>query len=297
MFMKINEKGLHHRNPHNAPYNFEELIKAKPELKPFVQLNKYNNLSIDFSDPKAVLLLNQALLSHFYNIKSYPLPKGVLIPPIPGRADYLHYMADVLAVDGDIPRGKKVRVLDIGTGANLVYPILGKSIYDWSFVAVDTEESSLQSAQNIIKENPLLKDNIECRLQSSTNDIFFGVLAKDEYFDLSLCNPPFHKSYKEASAGTQRKNKNLGNKGLNFEGQANELWYPGGELAFISKMIKQSAARAKNCLWFSTLVSKKDNLDIIYKLLKQEKVLEVKTIDMKQGQKQTRIVAWSFLNK
>ena len=298
--MKTTEKGLHPRNPHNAPYNFKELIKAKPELEAFVQLNKYNNLSIDFSNPEAVLLLNKALLSHFYKIHNYEIPKGSLCPPIPGRADYLHYMADLLAGAGDIPNGKEVKILDIGTGANLIYPLIGTSVYGWSFVGTDSEENSLNSAQNILNKNPAFKDLIQCRLQDNVENILFGVLKKDEYFDLTICNPPFHKSYKEATSGTIRKNKNLGKKNeklLNFGGEANELWYKGGEIAFVTKMIKQSAARSKNCLWFSTLVSKKDNLAVIYKVLEQVKAVEVKTIEMKQGQKQTRVVTWTFLGK
>jgi len=298
--MHKKDKGLHPRNLHNDPYDFKKLILAKKELEPFVSLNQYGNLSIDFSNPQAVLTLNKALLSHFYEVKNYDIPKGTLCPPIPGRADYLHYLADLLAIDSTIPKGSKIRGLDIGAGANLIYPLLGASIYGWSFVGVDVEENSINSAQNIIKKNPQFKDKIQCRLQTNQDDIFFGVFNKDEYFDFTLCNPPFHKSQKEATAGTTRKNKNLGKKNeklLNFGGQANELWYPGGEVAFITKMIKQSAKRAKNCLWFTSLVSKKENLDVLYKVLKQVKAFEVKTIEMKQGQKLTRIVTWTFLSK
>lgn len=294
------KKSLHPRNVHNRPYDFDALIKATPALKPFVSFNKYHNLSIDFSDPQAVLLLNKALLAHFYHIKEYTISKDALCPPIPGRADYLHYLADLLSDATHPARGKKIRGLDIGTGANLIYPLLGHSIYEWSFVGVDVSEASLRSAKNIVHKNPSFKDCIDFRLQTNEDDIFFGVFHKDEYFDFTMCNPPFHKSQKEATSGTLRKNKNLGIKNerrLNFAGQANELWYPGGEIAFISKMIRQSAKRAKNCLWFSTLVSKKENLNVIYKVLKQVKALDIKTIEMKQGQKLTRIVAWTFLSK
>jgi len=298
--MKTTDKGLHPRNLHNQPYDFDALIKAKPELKAFVAMNKYDNLSIDFSNPKAVLLLNKALLSHFYKIHNYDIAEGSLCPPIPGRVDYLHYMADVLSISGEVPKGKNIKVLDIGTGANLIYPLLGAYVYGYSFVGVDTEESALKSAQNILSKNPYFKDLIQVRLQDNAENILFGALKKDDYFDFTLCNPPFHKSYKDATAGTIRKNKNLGKKNtklLNFGGEAHELWYPGGEIAFITKMIKQSAARSKNCLWFSSLVSKKENLDVIYKVLKQVKALEVKTINMKQGQKLTRIIVWTFLSK
>ena len=139
---KETDKGLHPRNPHNAPYDFKALIQSKPQLAPFVHPNKYNSLSIDFSNPEAVLLLNKALLSHFYNIKEYDIPPSHLCPPIPGRADYLHYMADLLAENnqGKIPIGKTINVLDIGVGANCSYPIIGQSIYRWRFVGSDVEE-------------------------------------------------------------------------------------------------------------------------------------------------------------
>jgi len=299
---KKTSKGLHPRNPHNAPYDFKTLAACKPELSAFVSLNKYDNLSIDFANPDAVLLLNKALLSHFYNIKEYDIPKGHLCPPIPGRADYIHYMADVLGKSnqGQIPKGKKVKVLDIGVGANCIYPIIGHNVYGWSFVGADTSTLSLSSAQSIISKNMNLNTDIQCRLQKDTDNIFTGIFNKEDYFDFTLCNPPFHKSQKDAASGTQRKNKNLAKRDknlLNFGGMANELWYPGGEIAFITKMIRQSLKHAKNCLWFSTLVSKKENLPVIYKVLKQCKTFDVQTIEMKQGQKVSRIVIWTFLNK
>ena len=81
---------------------------------------------------------------------------------------------------------------------------------------------------------------------------------------------------------------------LNFGGQHNELWCDGGEVNFISKMIKESKQYKNNCLWFTTLVSKKDNLEVIYKALKKQHPKEIETIEMTQGQKQTRFVAWTF---
>ncbi len=62
-------------------------------------------------------------------------------------------------------------------------------------------------------------------------------------------------------------------------------------------MIKESLEFSKNCLWFTTLVSKKENLPFIYKALKDLKAVEVKTIEMAHGQKISRIVAWTFLSK
>ncbi len=299
---KKSDKGLHPRNPHNERYDFEALIQSSPDLAPFVRENPYGDLSVDFADPKAVLALNRALLAHFYGVTQWSIPEAYLCPPIPGRADYIHYMADLLARSngGKIPTGTAVRVLDIGVGANCIYPIIGHRAYGWSFVGAEIEPVSLASASALVEANTAL-DNIECRLQNNSEHIFKGIIHKEERFDFTLCNPPFHASAEEASAGSQRKVRNLGSKKdkkkmLNFGGQANELWCPGGEIAFIRKMIKESAAYAKQCLWFSTLVSKKENLPAIYKALKQVNPAAVETIEMKQGQKVSRIVAWTFIS-
>jgi len=304
--MKNNQttKSLHPRNPHNTRYDFEALIKSESDLKQYVKLNKYDDLSIDFANPQAVLTLNKSLLSHFYGVKNWNIPKGYLCPPIPGRADYIHYMADLLAKlnAGNIPKGKAIKVLDVGVGANCIYPIIGSSVYDWSFVGSDVEEESLLSVQNIINENKNLKENITTRLQVNSSDIFEGIINSEDRFDFTLCNPPFHKSQKEAIAGNTRKVKNLtkqkdAKSTLNFGGKNNELWCKGGEIAFIKTMIMQSAKFSKNCLYFSTLVSKKENLPEIYRTLKSLKPNEIETIEMTQGQKITRIVVWSFLDE
>jgi 23S rRNA (adenine1618-N6)-methyltransferase len=304
--MKNNQttKSLHPRNPHNTRYDFESLIKSESDLKQYVKLNKYDDLSIDFANPQAVLTLNKSLLSHFYGVKNWNIPKGYLCPPIPGRADYIHYMADLLAKlnAGNIPKGKAIKVLDVGVGANCIYPIIGSSVYDWSFVGSDVEEESLLSVQNIINENKNLKENITTRLQVNSSDIFEGIINSEDRFDFTLCNPPFHKSQKEAIAGNTRKVKNLtkqkdAKSTLNFGGKNNELWCKGGEIAFIKTMIMQSVKFSKNCLYFSTLVSKKENLPEIYRTLKSLKPNEIETIEMTQGQKITRIVVWSFLDE
>ncbi len=294
---------LHPRNPHRLAYDFKVLIKACPELAPFVSLNKYGNESVDFANPAAVIMLNKALLMHFYGVSAWDIPAGYLCPPIPGRADYIHYAADLLAGSNArvIPLGKSVRVLDIGVGASMVYPIIGHKEYEWSFTGSDIDPTAIASVNRILKSNPELSKAVECRLQKSPSDILKGIVKSGEYFDLTISNPPFHASLAEARAGTERKWRNIGNKKvktdtLNFGGKKTELWYEGGEQAFIHKMIEQSAEIPLSCFWFSTLVSKRESLRGVYKALKNVKAFDVKTLDMAQGQKTSRIVAWSFLS-
>ena len=307
--------GLHARNQHRNRYDFELLIQRSPELASFVKLNAYHNSSIDFADPQAVKALNQALLKQYYDISSWDIPAQYLCPPIPGRADYLHYIADLLASTngGIIPQGPSVRALDIGVGANAIYPLIGHREYGWHFVGVDIDPDALVNAQHILEANDGLSGAIELRLQASASAIFNGIVAKNETFDLTLCNPPFHASLDEALAGTERKWRGLGKentvmqgksnrqangqvKTLNFGGQANELYCTGGEEAFVTRMINDSTQIASQCLWFTSLISKSASLPSVYRALKNAKAVEVKTIDMAQGQKKSRIVAWTFQN-
>jgi 23S rRNA (adenine1618-N6)-methyltransferase len=267
-----------------------------------VRTNEYDNFTINFANPEAVKTLNKALLQHYYSVNHWDIPEGFLCPPIPGRADYIHYAADLLASvnEGVVRKGRKVRVLDIGTGANLVYPIVGFKEYGWNFVGSELELEAMASAQSIIEQNSHLKVAVELRQQSKKADIFKGIIKPGELFDLTICNPPFHASAKEAAAGSARKWDNLGLRKdkqpiLNFGGQNTELWYPGGEAAFLKLMAAQSKSFEKQVLWFTTLVSKKENLRILYNALQKEGVKDVQTINMSQGQKASRIMAWTYL--
>lgn len=294
---------LHPRNKHRSRYDFKQLIEVCPDLKPFVSINQFGIETIDFTNPIAVKVLNQALLKQFYNIHFWDIPQNYLCPPIPGRVDYIHNIADVLASSNGnvIPRGKNVKVLDIGVGANCIYPLLGHQEYGWSYIGSDIDSFSIKIANQIIQANSLSK-NIELRLQKYSTQIFNGIIKPNEIIDVTLCNPPFHSSASEAKEGTDRKWKNLGQQkliksNLNFGGQSNELWCKGGERAFILKMIEESVSFSQNCLWFTTLVSKSENLSSIYNALKKVNATEIKTVNMSQGSKTSRLVAWTFMNE
>jgi len=296
---------LHPRNRHQGRYDFPSLIAASPELGEYVITNPYGKPSIDFADPQAVRVFNRALLKAQYGIGHWEIPADFLCPPIPGRADYVHYLADLLAEDnaGSVPRGPGVRVLDIGVGANCIYPLIGHRDYGWRFLGADIEPAALASARNIVLGNPGLAEAIELRQQSEPQHIFHGLLHADERFHASLCNPPFHASPEEARAGSRRKWKNLGKLDpsrklpvLNFGGQSNELWCEGGEIAFLKRMAGESREVAQQVQWFSSLVSKAGNLDDFRRALKKAGALQVRTLDMAQGQKQSRFVAWTFLD-
>lgn len=295
--------GLHPRNRHRGRYDFAQLTAASPELAAYVRPNAHGEPGVDFADPAAVKALNRALLRQFYGIEHWDVPAGYLTPPIPGRADYLHYLADLLAEDnaGVIPRGRDIRVLDVGVGANCIYPIIGHREYGWRFVGTEVDATAARVAQQLGSFNPNLRGAVSIRLQPSAQDIFSGVVKPTEHFELTMCNPPFHASAAEAAAGSQRKSRNLGTAGagpapLNFGGQPHELWTPGGEATFLWRMAEESALLRPNCYWFTSLVSKKETLPGLYKTLRKLGAAEVRTVPMSQGQKVSRFVAWTFLS-
>jgi 23S rRNA (adenine1618-N6)-methyltransferase len=294
---------LHHRNKHRERYDFNKLIECCPELAPFVSMNRYDDFSIDFFNPVAVKMLNKTLLNYFYGIDHWDIPPTYLCPPIPGRADYIHYAADLLgnSNQGKIPTGNTIRCLDIGVGASCIYPIIGVKEYGWNFIGSDIDSLAIASANTIVESNPSLQGKVELRFQPNHNDILQGIIQEGERFDLTICNPPFHASIEEAQTATLRKLSNLKQKRitaptLNFGGQNRELWCNGGEERFVNDLIFESRRFKNSCFWFSTLISKVSNLKGIYSTLKRLNISEVKTIPMAQGNKISRIVAWTFLD-
>jgi 23S rRNA (adenine1618-N6)-methyltransferase len=318
---KPNAKGLHPRNLHKQGYDFASLIKSYPPLSPHVKTNAHGNLSITFDEPLAVKALNTALLKRDYHINHWDIPEGALCPPIPGRVDYIHYIAELLGCDAltteQTTTSPRITLLDIGTGANGVYPLLACTVYGWQCVGSDINAQSLDNVSSIIASNPTLQDCITLRKQHDKHHIFDGIIQAGEYFDVSVCNPPFHASQDEALNSNRRKANNLAkhreeqatteldqnnrhkpisaSSTLNFGGLGAELWCKGGERAFLKKLIKESQVFSNQCRWFTSLISKSDNVKPAKKWLNKLGATEIREIDMAQGNKITRILAWTFM--
>ncbi len=284
---------MHQNNRHIAAYNLDELTQVYPDLLPFVYKGKSGRDTINFSDPKAVKLLNKALLQKHYAITYWDFPDASLCPPIPGRVDYIHYLNDLLQGS---KTSQPIRILDIGTGATCIYPLLGYSVYKWEFVGTDVDGISVINARTICNQNSLDKV-IEIRKQVNNYHIFKGVVKEKEQFAASMCNPPFYKSEEEANIVHQRKKKNLklDSNTRNFSGKSNELWYKGGEKAFIHNYLHESVLYKEQVVWFTILVSNKDLVRGIKVSLKKLGVTSVKVIPMQLGHKKSRILAWSFV--
>lgn len=279
---------MHPSSKHQGSYLFKQLRKDNKALSPYILETDRGIQTIDFSNPKAVLELNRAILLSDYSLTWYEIPEGYLCPAIPGRVDYIHYLKDFLNLE-------KANGLDIGTGANFIYPILGAAVYQWTIKGVDIDPRTISNASMIIEKNTHLKGFLSTQLQTDRAHIFKGVIFENEFYDFTMCNPPFYTSEKEAFKVTKLKSKSLKLKEIerNFAGQSNELWCNGGEALFVKRMIKESIQFKSQVGWFTTLISKSEHLSKITKQLEKNQA-EYKIVDMSQGNKKSRFIAWRF---
>lgn len=294
---------LHSRSYHREAYSYDKLVLTHPPLKACIITNKRGQQTINYSDQNSVKQLNKALILHHYDLDYWDIPEGYLCPAVPGRAEYLHYLADLLASfnNNKIPKGPQFKCLDLGVGANCIYPIIGRKVYKWSFIASEIDKKALNNAKQLISKNTILKDQVQLRPQPKSEQILLNILKPDEYIDLAVCNPPFFESEKAAIEANTRKTKNLSKKsktdpGNNFRGQAKELWCKGGEVAFISRLITESQKLATSCFLYSSLVSTNAHLEQLQQALDKSKVTFSTTVELQLGNKKSQFIAWSFLN-
>lgn len=290
---------MHPNNIHRDSYNFKTLISKHQPLSEFVFLNDFGTETIDFSKPDAVYHLNKALLKQHYQLTDWNIPAHYLCPPIPGRVDYLYYIRDLLPETASkTPKG-----LDIGTGANAIYCLLGAQAFNWKMVGTDIDINAVASAIENVNATEKLSEKIEIRHQNDNANIFKGIIQLGEYFDFTVCNPPFYASEEAATKESLRKLRNLSEDKvafktkkdilLNFGGQSHELWCNGGEALFIKRMIKQSVAYKKQVGFFTTLVSNASHLNKLYKQLDKLKA-DHQTIKMSIGNKISHLLVWNF---
>jgi hypothetical protein len=99
--VSVSRRRIHPRNAFQGSYDMDRLCAAHPNLSQFIipaSESRSGRSTIDFSNAFSVRALNAALLAADYGVHSWEeehLPTNSLCPPVPGRADYIHYLADV----------------------------------------------------------------------------------------------------------------------------------------------------------------------------------------------------------
>ncbi len=201
---------MHAQNPYTDRYDLKRLATHHPKLQNHIVLNPSGDETIDFSNSSAVYELNKAMLLADFKVENYELPMGYLIPPIPGRLEYLLHIQEFLSEKFNIDKNTKLRGLDIGTGANGIYCILGLQHFNWTMVGAECDAKSVEIAKANMQHTKSLKNKIEIRHQANKSFLFKTIIHSEEQFDFTVCNPPFHSSKEEAFRGSQRKLNNLG---------------------------------------------------------------------------------------
>ena len=165
-----------------------------------------------------------------------------------------------------------------------------------SFIASDVDAAAIASATALVSANAV---PVELRLQRERTSILRGVLEpSDGLMAFTMCNPPFFKSAEEAAAQTARKWRGLrtagGGSTRSFGGSASELWCPGGEKAFVTRHIRESARSPTAALWFTSLVSAERSLPKLEAELRASRARRVEQLGVATGNKKMRVLAWSF---
>ncbi|WPT17837.1 RNA N6-adenosine-methyltransferase mettl16 [Picochlorum sp. SENEW3] len=294
--------------------DFVELSRLYPSLKPFLKTTAVNTstaaaaaassdegcrrISIDFQDDDACRELVRVQLHHDFGIE-WSLDPPYLVPPLANRLNYICWLDDVLSL-WSRHRTERRCILDIGCGANLIYPLLGASYVGWRCIGCDVNADALRVAARNREANPDLAPLIHLRLvsmqpcQQQPDDgetknpkgiISSCIRDGDGELDACMCNPPFFS--REEEAGKNPKTA--------FGGVSMEMVYPGGEEAFIKNMIWDSAKHTTACTWFSSMVGKKSTMKMARKMIHDLGRTVVRTTEFVQGKTSRWALAWSFV--
>ncbi|XP_019653908.1 RNA N6-adenosine-methyltransferase METTL16 isoform X2 [Ailuropoda melanoleuca] len=89
-------KSMHARNRYkDKPPDFAYLATKYPDFKQHVQINLNGRVSLNFKDPEAVRALTCTLLKEDFGL-SIDIPLERLIPTVPLRLNYIHWVEDLI---------------------------------------------------------------------------------------------------------------------------------------------------------------------------------------------------------
>ena len=267
---------------------------------------------LDFQDPAALKCLTKTLLHHDFQL-NWDMPLNRLCPALTVRLNYLHWIEDLLATmdlapvasnHGDAvspssssslsssttstptPSSPPRLGLDIGTGASIIYPLLGCQLHAaWHFVATEVDMESIAVAQQNIDTNHL---NHRIRIVPVLQPLATPILAplNHQRFSFTMCNPPFFKLTKILPFDTA----------TGQSATSSETITSGGEVSFVSQMVDESLQWKHQCGWFTSMFGKKSSVKPVYDKLKAMKeITSIQTTRLVQGKTSRWAIAWSYV--
>ena len=271
--------------------DFLTLIKEFPELKKYILKQNEDNeeeFQFDWSNNELSLLMDKSILNYYFNIKYYDIPKGFLIPPIPSRINYINLINSIITKLIKDINIKNIIGIDIGTGANIIYPILGYSIYKWKFICTEINKEAYNNAKLILQKNNL-ENNINIIKQNNKDNIFISILNRENKYIFSMCNPPYYNYENEIKLEDKKRDNEY-----NFD----EIYYKNGEYGFFQRYFEESICYKNNVFLYTILIGKKINAENIYdKLSSYSDIIKIYNMQkILTGNNVRYMIYWSFFN-
>ena len=141
--------------------------------------------TIDFNSNEAIYELNRSLLLANFSLSKYYLPKGYLIPGVPGRLNYLLHLKGFIHKKFNFSNEQQLRGLDVGSGANAIYCILGAQHFNWIMVGSEFDLTAIEvSKKNILSTKNLDKKMYNVR-QLNKSFLLKNIIMENDYFDFT----------------------------------------------------------------------------------------------------------------
>uniref|UniRef100_A0A8C1NYC8 U6 small nuclear RNA (adenine-(43)-N(6))-methyltransferase n=2 Tax=Cyprinus carpio TaxID=7962 RepID=A0A8C1NYC8_CYPCA len=280
-------KSMHPRNRYkDKPPDFVYLASKYPEFQKHVQTTLTGRVTLNFKDPEAVRALTCTLLKEDFGL-TIEIPLERLIPTVPLRLNYIHWVEDLTGGQENPRRG-----IDISTGASCIYPLLGATMNGWFFLATEVDDICFNYAKKNVEQNHLAELIRVVKVPQKT--LLMDALKEQSIvYDFCMCNPPFFANQLEAKGVNSRNSRRPPPSSINTGG-VTEIMAEGGELEFVKRIIHDSLQLKKRLRWYSCMLGKKCSLAPLKDELLKQGVPKVTHTEFCQGRTMRWALAWSF---
>ncbi|KAI0188272.1 hypothetical protein EV127DRAFT_131316 [Xylaria flabelliformis] len=284
------------KNLYTTEPNFAHLGQKYPEFGALLK----DGVHLDFTNPEAVMALTKTLLKSDFGLE-IKLPSNRLCPPVPNRHNYILWLKDLLdstssSYTEQYEPEREVTGLDIGTGASLIYPLLGCTQRSgWGFVATDIDAESLASARENARLNGL-ESRIRIVDRGGSGESLIPLDELNiESIDFVMVNPPFYSSETELLDLARQKAQPPHSA---CTGAPVEMVCEGGEVKFVGRMIEESLSLGGRVQWYTAMLGKLSSLEALVEILKGHNIDNFAVTTFIQGSKTRRWgLAWSFISR
>ncbi|CAA7268739.1 unnamed protein product [Cyclocybe aegerita] len=236
--------------------------------------------------------LTEAIMFGDFGVR-LKIPEDRLCPPVPNRLNYVLWIQDIVYAHRDVleTRPRRIRGIDVGTGATAIYPILACKMEEtWDMVGTEIDDASFTCALNNVEANDL-HNRIDVRKASKEGGILFPLEDCDAKYDFCMCNPPFYASAAEVE--DLAREKELPPNAVCTGADIEMIYSDGGEAGFVGRMVEESETFQTRCKWYSSMFGKMSSVTRIVEMLRERSITNYAITEFVQGQTRRWAIAWS----